>query len=231
MSTTESTESLSTGALVDRIAELEQRLGILEDTRAIERLQYQYGYYLDKCYYDEVVDLFTDDDPVVHFLHGVFKGKDGVRRLYSGRFKQRFAGGANGPTTGRLLDHPQMQPVITVDPDRRRARARLRTLMQAGNHLTHERPRQWWEGGIYENVYVREDGQWKIQVLNFRQVFQAEVEKGWMQSDPDYTEYLKTTYPEDPYGPDEIQGGWKMFPETETVSFHYPHPFTGDPVA
>ncbi|HET6501456.1 MAG TPA: nuclear transport factor 2 family protein [Amycolatopsis sp.] len=225
------TESPAVGELVARISELEHRLGILEDTRAIERLQYQYGYYLDKCYYDEVVELFTDDDPSVYFLHGHFRGKDGVGRLYSGRFKERFAGGTNGPVHARLLDHPQLQPVITVAPDRRTAKARFRTLMQAGNHLTHEAPRQWWEGGIYENEYVRENGQWRIKVLFFRQVFQAEFEKGWMHSDANYTAYLTECYPDDPYGPDEIVGGWKMFPETETVSFHYPHPVTGDPVA
>ena len=42
----------------ERIAELEHRLGVVEDELAIRRLQHAYGYYLDKCYYDEVVDLF-----------------------------------------------------------------------------------------------------------------------------------------------------------------------------
>jgi SnoaL-like protein len=223
-------EPATVAQLLARVAELEHRLGIAEDVQAIERLQYQYGYYLDKCYYDEVVDLFTDDDPEVHFLHGRFRGKDGVRRLYAGRFKKRFSDGRNGPVHARLLDHPQLQPVITVAEDRRTARARVRSVMQAGNHLSHQQPRQWWEGGIYENSYVRENGQWKIKVLNFRQVFQAEFEKGWMHSDPNYTPFLSVCYPEDPYGPDEIVGDWQMFPETRTVPFHYPHPVTGRPV-
>jgi SnoaL-like domain len=223
-------ESPAVSELLARVSELEHRLGTLEDVRAIERLQHQYGYYLDKCYYDEVVDLFTDDEPEVQFLHGVFKGKEGVRRLYSGRFKQRFAGGTNGPVPARLLDHPQLQPVITVAADRGSALGRFRTLMQAGNHNTHESPRQWWEGGIYENSYVREDGQWKLKVLDFRQVWQADYDQGWMRTS-DYTDYLATTYPEDPYGPDEIRATWRMFPATETVPFHYPHPITGRDVS
>jgi len=28
---------------------------------AIRRLQHAYGYYLDKCLYDDVVELFTDE--------------------------------------------------------------------------------------------------------------------------------------------------------------------------
>ena len=56
-----------------RIAELEHRLGIVEDELAIRRLQHAYGYYLDKCYYDEVVDLFDEDGEVI-FIGGVYKG-------------------------------------------------------------------------------------------------------------------------------------------------------------
>jgi hypothetical protein len=58
----------------------------------------------------------------------------GVARLYAGRFRSRFTGGHNGPQFGRLLDHPILQDVISVAPDRRTAYARYRTLMQAGTH-------------------------------------------------------------------------------------------------
>src|SRR6266567_597218 len=81
----------------DRLAELEHRLGILEDTLAIRNLQHAYGYYLDKCLYDEVVDLFAEEGEVI-FIGGVYKGKKGAARLYAGRFRNNFAGGKNGPT-------------------------------------------------------------------------------------------------------------------------------------
>ena len=117
----------------DKIAELEHRLGIVEDELAIRRLQHAYGYYLDKCYYDEVVDLFDEDCEVI-FIGGVYKGRAGAARLYTGRFRSRFADGHNGPQFGRLLDHPMLQDLIHVAPDRRTAYARYRTLMQAGTH-------------------------------------------------------------------------------------------------
>jgi hypothetical protein len=68
----------------DKIAELEQRLGKVEDLLAIRNLQHAYGYYLDKCLYDEVVDLFAEDGEVI-FIGGVYKGKKGAARLYAGR--------------------------------------------------------------------------------------------------------------------------------------------------
>ena len=84
----------------DRIAELENRLGLVEDALAIRNLQHAYGYYLDKCYYDEVVDLFADDGEVI-FIGGVYRGRAGIARLYTGRFRSRFTDGHNGPQHGR----------------------------------------------------------------------------------------------------------------------------------
>jgi SnoaL-like domain len=60
----------------------------VEDVLAIRNLQHAYGYYLDKCLYDEVVDLFADDGQVI-FIGGIYKGKSGVARLYTGRFATR----------------------------------------------------------------------------------------------------------------------------------------------
>src|ERR1700742_2715213 len=114
----------------ERIAALEHRLGLVEDELAIRRLQHPYGYYLDKCYYDEVVDLFAEDCEVI-FIGGVYKGRAGAARLYTGRFRSRFTDGHNGPQFGRLLEHPILQDVIHVDDNRRTACARFRTLMPA----------------------------------------------------------------------------------------------------
>ena len=68
-------------ALNARIEELTRRMGLMEDTHAVRCLHFKYGYYIDKCLYDEAVDLFADDARA-HFLNGVYLGKAGVRRLY-----------------------------------------------------------------------------------------------------------------------------------------------------
>ena len=217
------------------IAKLTRQVGVLEDIHAIRRLQHLYGYFIDKCLYDETVDLF-DEDGEVRFMGGIFKGKTGVRRLYVGRFRKNFTNDFNGPVRGFLLDHPQLQDVIDVAPDRKTAKARARSLMQAGRHESEtesgQLPRQWWEGGIYENEYVNHDGVWKIKVLDYNPLWHGTFEKGWAHTPPNFVPFFTKTYPEDPLGPDLLatEPHRVLWPETAVVPFHCPHPVTGKPI-
>jgi len=223
--------------LEDRIASLEHQLGIQEDIHAVRRLQYAYGYFIDKCMYDETVDLFAEDGEV-WFLNGIFRGRAGVHRLYCESFRERFTGGRNGPVPGFLLDHPQLQAIVDVAPDRQTARVRARSTMQAGRHEDYSDPdrfgwatRQWWEGGIYENQYVKEDGVWKIKVLNYRPFWHADFETGWARSPARYVPPFDKLFPENPLGPDELlTESRELWPNTDVVPFHYVHPVTGRPI-
>lgn len=215
------------------LEDLARRVTVLEAQQAVRTLQHQYGYYLDKCLYQEVVDLFAEDGNV-YFCGGLYKGKEGVHRLYVGRFRKRFTADLNGPVFGFLLDHPQHQDVVTISEDGLSARGRFRSMMQAG---VHEQARdtypgtasmeQWFEGGLYENEYVNDHGTWKIKTLNYRAFWHGEYSSGWSRTEP--RDFRPTaTYPEDPFGPDEIvDGGFDFFPNTEVFPFHYPHPVTG----
>ena len=147
-------------ALAARVEQLTHQLGVMEDVHAVRCLHFIYGYYIDMCLYDEACALFADDG-AVRFLNGLYKGRAGVRRLYCDWFRKTFTKGHNGPVYGFLLDHLQMQDIVTVAPDRRSARARFRALNMIGYHdkkpdpLEHM-PQQFWGGGIYENVYVKD---------------------------------------------------------------------------
>jgi hypothetical protein len=222
-------------ALEQQVKELAGQLGMLQDQQAIRKLQHAYGYYLDKCLYREVVDLFATNCEV-RFMRGVFKGKAGARRLYIERFGKNFTGGKNRPMYGFLLDHPQVQDIITISPDRKTAHGRFRCSMQAGLHhsavgIGPGLPRQWWEGGIYENQYVRERGVWKIKVLNYRPVFHATFEHGWTFTPPNFVPFFTDAdrFPKNPIGPDEIDTTPVLWPDTDVLPFHYPHPVTGKP--
>ncbi|HTX63968.1 MAG TPA: nuclear transport factor 2 family protein [Acidimicrobiales bacterium] len=218
------------GALRARVEELTERIAKLEDVAAIRNLQYAYGYFIDKCLYDETVDLFADDGEVV-FLGGRYKGKVGAARLYCGRFRNNFANGRNGPMFGQLLDHPQMQGIIHVSPDRKSGKARFRSMMQAGRHESIGNPRQWFEGGIYENQYEKDGDVWKIKVLNYRAFWHGEFDKGWAYTRPNYVPNASVTFPDDPYGPDElVEHAPDLWPNAEVVPFHYVHPVTGLPI-
>ena len=225
-------------ALEKKIADLAHQLGRLEDTHAIRCLQHQYGFYLDKCLYQEVVDLFADDAEV-HFNGGIYRGKNtGVKRLYIGTFQKTFTAGKNGPLPGFLLDHPTLQDVVDVAPDRKTAKARFRCLMQAGVHESSHAPMaeaararsgkfaQWWEGGIYENQYVRDGAVWKFKVLSYNPIWHADFETGWAHTRPNYVPAADSTFPQNPLGPDELIKR-PLWPDTDVVPFHYPHPVTG----
>lgn len=215
------------------------RIGVLEDVVEIRNLQHAYGYYIDKCHYNEVVDLFEDDGMVV-FHGGVFKGKEGVRRLYVERFQKRFTMGRNGPIKGFLLDHPQLQDIIHVSKDRLSAQFRGRSMMQAGRHRDYPLdkktaptvPRQWWEGGIYENTYGRKsvNEPWKIRILDYHPQWHADYSEGWSNAPANYVPHLSVCFPEDPAGPDVLVDEEKkyLWPDTHTMPFHYGHPVTGE---
>ena len=225
---------MSEDELRTRLDELEHRLGVLEDVHAVRRLQHLYGYFIYKCMYDEAVDCY-DDDCEIHFFGGIYRGSAGARRLYCDRFRNLFTGGKNGPVFGFLLDHPQMQDVIDAAPDRQTAQGRFRLMMQAGTHYERNPDpttvsRQWWEGALYENEYVKRDGVWKMKKLNYRPAWICSFENGWAYASHEFVLLLDTTYPEDP-GPDELTDYTPLrWPEHEVLPFHCVHPVTGQPI-
>jgi SnoaL-like domain len=162
------------------------------------------------------------------------KGKPGISRLYVEWFGTLFTGGRNTPLKGFLLEHLMMQDIITINPDTspRTAKARFRTFMQGGFHesvkqseRSEDVPSQFWEGGVYENEYVFEDGVWKIFKLGYNMLWQADYGKGWSGSEA--MKGLEKCWPADKWGPDELVAGKKVWPETRVVQFHYAHPVTG----
>jgi hypothetical protein len=212
-------------ALVERLS---ARVDRLEDVNAIRRLHYAYGYYIDVCMYDEVVDLFSADGEVI-FLSGIYRGRAGISRLYKTWFQNLFTRGAPGPIDAFLLDHFQMQDIVTVSEDRATAKGRFRALLAGGSHESREDkpeglPLQFWEAGVYENDYVREEGVWKLKRLDYRVQWQADYEAGWSRQEA-HLRPASVTFPENPLGPDELLDVARpMWPERAHVEFHYAHP-------
>ncbi len=217
--------------LEKEITTLRHEVGIQNDREEIRTLVFKYGYYLDKCLYDEVVDLFAENGTAV-FLNGAFRGKESIRRLMCGWFREMFAQGHNGPVYGFILDHLLLQDIVTVAPDRMTAKGRFRCLMIASTHESRAvvpgMPRNCWEAGIYEHSFVKEDGVWKIGDYNYGLLWQADEREGWSKGGV-LLPPLTRLFPEDPNGPDELLASIPpAWPETRVVPFHYPHPVTGE---
>lgn len=214
-----------------RLDAIEARVAELEDLNAIRRLQMAYGYYIDYNRPEEVAGLFAADGAVV-FLSGEYRGHAGVMRLYGTWFQNLFTGGRRGPVHGLLLDHFQLQDIITVAPDRQTAKGRFRGILAGGwhddalNNKPEGMPQQFWEAGIYENDYVRENGTWKIKRLDYMMQWQADYAAGWAKT----TAHLQPAtqcFPENPIGPDVIlpdKEVRKTWPHRQQVPMSFAHP-------
>jgi len=86
---------------------------------------------------------------------------------------------------------------------------------------------QWWEGGLYENEYIKESGIWKLFRYRFFPHYNASYEKGWSFTPLEHPLFSDKTYPENPTGPDEFIEQRLQWPDTRVIPFHYPHPVTG----
>ena len=185
---------------------------------------------------NQVLDLFAyRPDAYVQFLNGRWRGKESIHRLYVGRFAKRHVDGRNGPVEGYLLDHLLAQEIVDYQPDTDTVRLRGRTLMSAGNHksIHPDFPRglrQWWEGGLYENEYVREGDSWKILRLRYYPFWHGTFQEGWQQA-TDFVPLFKECYPAEEAAPTELVPHERLWPDTRVVPYHYSHPVTGKEVA
>ena len=202
----------SPGPSADDGAALEQRKTLVADSKDLERLQAAYGYYLDRGLWDEVADLFTDDGTIEVGLDGVYVGKARVREyLYA------LGGGRAGLAEGRLDEHLQVMPVVTLAADGRSAKARWRGILLEGD-LGGD---AFWGEGPYENEYVKQDGVWKIKTLHWYQALLAPYAGGW-QTNPDPTAGKRVSATLPPDRPPSVD--YKTWPETYIPPFSFQNP-------
>ena len=205
------------------LEELQARVTRLDDIKAIEKLQCIYGYYHDYSDWQNVIDLFTDDDPSVEVSdYGVYKGKEGLRRFYVD-----LMGGGPGkkPRPGYLSISFQLQGVVSVEPGSNTAKARWYGMgIEAKSTVAlHEGElRQTWIAGIYENEYVKEDGVWKIKKLHFNLTFRTPYEEGWLN-----VPVIGQHGPDLSIPPDEPPTAYFPYPSGYHVPFSFKHPITG----
>ena len=160
-------------ALETRVERLQAHIESLESVRAIKRLQYAYGHYVELGLWNDFADLFAED-AITNYQQGV-RGKAAIRRLFFDQVGQ----GKLGLSEGRIYPHILFQPVITLAPDGRTAKGRWRILAMLGGYGGSAT----WYSGVYENEYVLEDGVWKISVIHSEpKVTAAYTAAGWKDS-------------------------------------------------
>jgi hypothetical protein len=202
-------------ALSRRIAELEERLSMMEDRDAIQRLQNIYGFYIDNRMWRELADLFAENGASIEIgRRGNYIGKERIYHF----LRDVLGGGRWGLLKNEIINHIQLQMVLSVADDRQSAKGRCRAIVQ-GNSPPGTGKMLWAEG-LYENQYVKEGGAWKIGRLWWVPTFYTLMDgfdQAVFQSAPESADFP----PDAPSAPsDEALG--RSFPP-----FHYDHPFSG----
>jgi len=193
----------------ERLEALQKRLERLEDANEVEIVQRTYGYFVDKAMWAEVADLFAESGTYEIGGRGVFVGPKRVLEYL------RVGLGPERPVEGRLINHMQFQPIVTVSEDGRTAQLRMKAwVMSSGG----------WGDVIYENRYVKENGIWKIASIRAPFVMYSSLE-GWAKVTTPNTRPESFLPPPDRM-PTEI---YLTYPSQYIVPFHYRHPVTGKP--
>jgi hypothetical protein len=192
---------------------LAHQLGMLEDEKAIRTLHQTYEALLDSGNYEEVAGLFQDDAAVV-FNGGVFRGNNGVARLYRDHFSAGLSGKKLGPAPG-IEAAPE---TVTVAEDRKSAKAQFPYSIQVGSpmransslvqmaRLQGEGIAKWCESGIYEISYSKcgKNGSWKIARLEYRVSSKTDYRPGRAYANPISVPQFEKTYPANAAGPDSL---------------------------
>jgi hypothetical protein len=191
----------------DRLSAIDKRLTRLEDANAVEIVQRTYGYFVDKGMWTEVSDLFAENGTYEIGGRGVFVGRKRVLEYL------QVGLGAERPVEGRLINHMQFQPIVTVSDDGKTAKLRMKALVMSSGG---------WGDVIYENSYVKEDGIWKIASIRAPFVMYSSAE-GWAKVTTPNTRPESFPPPPDRM-PTEV---YLTYPSQYIVPFHYPNPVTG----
>ena len=223
------------------IVDLQRRILKAEDIEQIRRLFHVFGYYFDKSLYHKVCQCFADHpDTKVFVMGGVWKGLDGVKRIYEKSYPAGLTHGRLGPAFGLILDHALTQEVITVSDDGKTAYGRHRAYITCAQHDAatqgdaqidiHAPQRNFEEGALYENKYIKLNGQWKILEFRYRPIWHKTFGVPWSRTPVDFVRFLSgaKTFPEDPDAPDEYEAPgdstvW-IWPDTHVLPYHYPDP-------
>lgn len=197
-----------------KLSGLRLQVGLLEDRRAIERLQQTYSHYVTAGRPHEAAVLFSasPEASIEYAQMGVYLGRTHI---------ETFLGRVAGSAPGVIHETPTIQGVIHVAPDGQTAQARWRSLVMAGQH---GQDGQWIEGP-YENEYVKENGVWKIRRLHWYTTVAASYDKGWHRGAMPAAGPLPDLPPD---RPPSIR--YAAFPGYFLPPYHYVHPVTGKPV-
>ena len=143
--------------------ELEKAIGLWQDTEAIKKLRATYCYLCDDQKWEEVLHLFTEKARL-DFGGVKYEGQEGLKAF----FLQLL------PAQLSFSMHMVHNPILEVQGDK----ATGKWYFEAPTSFKPDN-KAFWLAGIYEEEYLREKGEWKIDSLKAIFFYTAPYEQGW----------------------------------------------------
>lgn len=139
-----------------------------EAIRAVKNLQYAYSQYAQFGLWSDMGALFASDGEVI-WGDKTLKGPAAIAKHNMDAFGAGKPGVPAGSMNTVLVD----VPLVNLSPDGNSAKARWYGLLMLGGASDAR-----WEGGTFQNEYVKDKGVWKISRLHFFPQFGGAYEGG-----------------------------------------------------
>lgn len=170
-----------------RLASLARDVDRAESIRAVKRLEMAWPHYIDMGEWQRAADLFTDDAELAH-AEDHFHGKAEILAY----FRRMIGKGTDGLPAHTIHIPFLVTPIVTLSADGNTAKGRWHAVSMRGS-LGGDAS---WQGGVFECIYVRQHGVWKIASQIFKPTMVGPYETGW-----------HSYYPELPVFPYHFQPG------------------------
>jgi hypothetical protein len=199
-----------------QVEDRDRQIQNLRDIEDIKRLQCAYGYYLERWMSDEIIDCFSTSPEVSGtFVEGTYKGPEGIRRYF----------GRNREVAPEFLHQVmQVSPVITVDPDGKRAKGRWYGYGAVAFRPVNDAIDPMYMSVVYEMEYIKEDGIWKILKLALQMHYTYSARRALATAETAAPEAPAASYDLHPDVWAEHEYG---YPSGYIYPMHFKHPVTG----
>lgn len=211
----------------EQVAVLQRRIACLEDIEQIKKLQRCYGYYFERGMNDEVAELFSERaDARIYFR--------GIGGFAGSHVKSSWTKHLPAKDPSKYLHLLSMTSgIVDVDPDGLTAKGRWYGYGNVAIPMEEISPdtiNHFGFAAVYENEYVKENGVWKIKVLDVAMLYKIQ-DPGFVDArrfDVMYADPSEDVTREDFRKmfdfPENTQTN---YPSAFTLPFHFKHPVTG----
>lgn len=166
-----SSAAVTAAPSVDDLARDVDRAQAIRDVKNLQRSYAQYAQY---GLWKEMASLFAHDGAMIAGTDQAH-GSAAIANFLT----SRYGGGHQGLEAGALHTALIAAPVVNLSVDGLSAKARWDSLTLMSDSKGNASS----EGGILENVYVKEGGVWKIGTLHFYPQYAGPYETGWTNVD------------------------------------------------